>query len=303
MNGGQRAGAFLLCALVVGACDYVVVPPEVGGAVTGTSKGWTAVATSVGPTDDGRLRIDLTVRNETADWSAMEAKGDPASLTSGGSTTECSTVVVGTGGHRLGPGMQMRGFIAGPKADQTVELIRVECDGAEIAPDARLSIEYQYVTGEYNYYDPDANTVASRLEVPLDQVAAELAYPIAEPVDGLIQSRDVEITAINDVLLRMASVERTADGLEFTWTTDNQGEYPASVHIGNPPVIGSDGIVYGFYESPDLASVPITPPGAPAEWTTETALPSDAAGFYILLSVESKKQRLFVNYAIDITDV
>jgi len=303
VNDRQRARALLLCALVFGACDYVVVPPEAGGAAAGASKGWTAVATSVGPADDGQLRIDLTIRNETADWSAMEATGNGASLTSGGSTTECSTVVVGTGGHRLGPGMQMRGFIAGPKADQTVELIRVECDGAEISPGADLSLDYRYVTGEYNYYDPDASTLAARLEVPLDQIAAELAYPIAEPVVGLIQSRDIEITAINDVLVTMASVERTADGLEFAWTTSNPGEYPASVHIGNPPVIGSDGIVYGFYESPDLASVPITPPAGTAEWITETAVPAEAGGFYILLSVESKKQRLFVNYAIDIADV
>ena len=75
------------------------------------------------------------------------------------------------------------------------------------------------------------------------------------------------------------------------------------MHIGVPPVIGSDGIVYGFYESPDLASVPITPPAGTAEWTTNTAVPTDVVGLYILLSVESKKQRLFVNYLIDITDV
>jgi hypothetical protein len=31
-------------------------------------------------------------------------------------------------------------------------------------------------------------------------------------------------------------------------------------------------------------------------------VPADVGGLYILLSVESKKQRLFVNYAIDITD-
>ena len=73
------------------------------------------------------------------------------------------------------------------------------------------------------------------------------------------------------------------------------------MHIGNPPVIGADGILYGFYESPDLATVPVTPPGAGADWTTEVAVPSDGSGFYILLSVESKKQRLFVHYAIDVT--
>jgi hypothetical protein len=74
------------------------------------------------------------------------------------------------------------------------------------------------------------------------------------------------------------------------------------VHIGNPPVIGDDGILYGFYESPDLASVPITPAGDKAEWTTEATVPQDVKGLYIMLSVESKNQRYFINYAVDITD-
>ncbi len=81
------------------------------------------------------------------------------------------------------------------------------------------------------------------------------------------------------------------------------GEYPSYVHIGNPPVIGADGILYGFYETPDIVSVPITPAGDKAEWTTDVAIPKDVKGFCIMLSVESKKQRLFVNYAIDVTDI
>jgi hypothetical protein len=74
------------------------------------------------------------------------------------------------------------------------------------------------------------------------------------------------------------------------------------VHIGNPPVIGEDGIIYGFYKTPDIISVPITPAGGTAEWTTQVAVPPDVQGFYILLSVETGKARLFANYAIDITD-
>jgi hypothetical protein len=49
-------------------------------------------------------------------------------------------------------------------------------------------------------------------------------------------------------------------------------------------------------------SVPITPAGDKAEWTTKVAVPQDVKGCYIMLSVESKKQRLFVNYAIDVSD-
>jgi hypothetical protein len=118
----------------------------------------------------------------------------------------------------------------------------------------------------------------------------------------LIQQADTEIVAINDVVLLLTAVERTDTGLLFTWQTSNPGGYPSYVHIGNPPVIGADGIIYGYYETPDIVSVPITPAGDKAEWTTEVAVPQDAAGLYILLSVESGKQRLFANYAVDISD-
>lgn len=101
--------------------------------------------------------------------------------------------------------------------------------------------------------------------------------------------------------LKLTGAERTNSGLEFSWQTSNPGEYPASVHIGNPPAIGSDGILYGYYESPDLASVPVTPAKGQKDWTTKVALPTDVTGLYMLLSVESKKQRLFVNYLLDLT--
>jgi hypothetical protein len=199
--------------------------------------------------------------------------------------------------------MRMRGYIGGPKSEPTIELIRVECDVAETGAGATLAVAYSYVTGEYNYYDPDAGQASSRLEVVLDEIATDLSYPIAETVDGVVQPLDVEITAINDVLLRLAAVERTDAGLELGWQTSNPGEYPTFVHIGRPPVIGSDGIVYGWYESPDLESVPVTPAGEKIDWTTVTPVPEDVAGLYILLSVESKKQRLFVNYAVELGEV
>lgn len=291
-------------ALLLAACEYVVVPPEAEGGGSAASKGWTAVATAVGPSETGALRIDLTIRNETADWSAMAAAdGKPAILTTGGVATDCAKVAVSTGGHRLAPGLQMRGFVGGTKSELTTEIIHVECAGAESAPGAKLTIDYRYVTGEYNYYDPDATARTARLEVDLDRMAADLTYPIAEPVEGLIQERAIEITAINDTLLTLTGAERTDAGLELAWKTTNPGEYPTIVHIGNPPVIGSDGILYGRYESPDLASVPVTPAGEAVDWTTEVAVPNDVVGLFIMLSVESKKQRLFVNYAIVLTDI
>ncbi|MBK7319483.1 hypothetical protein [Candidatus Villigracilis affinis] len=79
-------------------------------------------------------------------------------------------------------------------------------------------------------------------------------------------------------------------------------EVPLKTHLGTPPVIGADGIIYGFYESLDIVPIPITPPNEKVEWTTEVAVPKDVTGFYILLSVESNKPRTYVNYLVDISD-
>lgn len=301
MNAKKALLPLLMCALLTFACRYIVLPEGIDTG-SGGGKGWSAVATNV-ESKDGKLRIELTIRNETNDWSAMQAvAGKPAVLSAGGKTTNCDTVVVGTGGHRLAPGFQMRGFTGGTRAEPVIQPLYVECPGAEAASGATLSIQYVYYTGWYNYYEPEANKGEGTLEVNLDEIATDLTYPIAETVEGLIQSADTEITAINDVVLTLTNVERTENGLRFSWKTANPGEYPSYVHIGIPPVIGADGIIYGIYETPDLASVPITPAGGEAEWTTEVAVPSDATGLYILLSVETGKQRLYANYAIDITD-
>ncbi len=294
----------LACALLLCACDYIVLPEDLDTLTSGESKGWSAVVTNVSTSAAGDLHVDLTIRNETLDWSAMQAAADkPAVLRAGdGKTINCDTVFISTGGHRLAPGFWMRGYTAGTKAEPTIQPLYVECEGGGAAPGSTLSIDYSYVTGEYNYYYPDTNRVDSRLEVSLDEIAIDLQYPIAEPVEGLIQKPGTEITAINDVLLLLTDVQRTDAGLQFTWQTSNPGEYPSYVHVGNPPVIGDDGVFYGFYETPDIVSVPITPAGGKAEWTTEVKVPPDVKGLYIMLSVESKKQRLFVNYAIDITN-
>jgi hypothetical protein len=38
------------------------------------------------------------------------------------------------------------------------------------------------------------------------------------------------------------------------------------------------------------------------DWTTDVVVPRDEKGFYILLSVESKKPRTYLNYVLDISD-
>jgi hypothetical protein len=60
--------------------------------------------------------------------------------------------------------------------------------------------------------------------------------------------------------------------------------------------------MYGPYATLDLAEIPITPANERVDWTTEVAVPADVKGLYILLSVESKKPRTYINYVLDITD-
>jgi len=295
----------LAYAIISLACVYIVLPEgyETSGETGNGSTGWSAVATNIGKSESGDLRIEITIRNETGDWSAMDADDNkPASLTNSGKSISCDTIFVSTGGHRLAPGFQMRGYTVGTKTEPVTQLIYVECAGAEATPGSILSIPYTYVTGQYNYYEQDKNKVEANLDINLDEVITNLVYPIAEQIDGLIQQPDIEIVAINKVTLTLTGVQRTESNLQFAWKTYNPGDYPTYVHIGNPPVIGDDGILYGFYQTPDIISVPITPAGGTAEWTTEVLVPPNVIGFYILLSVETGKARLFANYAIDITD-
>jgi len=286
---------------LVFACEYIVLPEmEDTGASYGENKGWNALATNIGKSDAGDLRIDLALHNDTGQWSAMQAAGT-ATLTSDGKKTNCATVFVSSGGHRLAPGFRMRGYIGGKKSEQKVQMIYVECAGAEAAPGSTLSLDYTYVTGDYNYYEQEKNKGSGTMTVDLDKVDAALTYPVAESLEGLIRAEDAPIEALNKVVLTLIGIERTGEALTFSWETENPGEYPTYVHVGNPPVIGTDGIIYGFYETPDIVSVPISPSGGKTDWTTEVKVPATVTGLYILLSVETGKQRLFANYAVDIT--
>src|SRR5262245_48509056 len=98
----------LACALLMSACDYIVLPEEEGGGETSASEGWSAFVTNVGTSDAGELKVELGIRNDTGDWSAMQVAAPAVLTTSDGKKTNCDTVFVGTGGHRFAPGFQMR---------------------------------------------------------------------------------------------------------------------------------------------------------------------------------------------------
>lgn len=296
--------AVILINLVMSACIYVVLPQGIETKKSTNSKGWTAVATNVSQTSAGDLHVDLTIRNETGDWSTMKAvEGQPALLTTSDSKKHnCDTIFVGTGGHRLAPGLQIRGYTSGTQTEPKIQQLYVECKGITASPGAKITIDYIAYSGELDYYHQEEGMSTGKLDVELDKVETDLTYPVFETVDGLVEKQDTTINALSDNVISLLNVKRTDQGFEFTWQNYNPTEFALKIHIGNPPVIGSDGIIYNRYEIMDLATTPLTPAKGKVEWVTKAVVPSNVTGCYILLSVESKNMRLYVNHLIDITD-
>lgn len=301
--------AILAAALGTFACVYIVLPEEHEDTSVGAgtvNAGWAGIATSMVESEPGVLHIELTIRNDTGRWSTMRAADErPAKLTLGdGTTTDCNMVLVGTGGHRLAPGFQVRGFTRSEGGEPVTQLIQVECEGAAAATGSTLSIEYFYFLGELDYYVEieETNRERGTMEVNLDEVVTDLSYPVATPIDGVIQPADAEITALSDNIVRLVDLQRDEAVILFTWENYNPFKFALKTHIGIPPVVGEDGIIYGIYETLDMPAVPLTPALETVQWTTEAPVPADVGGLYVLLSVESKKPRTYVNYALDITD-
>jgi len=156
------------------------------------------------------------------------------------------------------------------------------------------------INGDLDYYHQDENEGTGTIELSLDEIASDLVYPVNEAIEGLVKPADADIPAISDNTVNLLDVQRTETGFQFTWQNHNPTGFALTTHIGTPPVIGEAGIIYGVYEIMDIAPVSLTPAGEKIQWTTEIKVPSDEKGFYILLSVESKQMRLYVNHLIDI---
>ncbi len=295
---------FIFFVLLSIGCRYIVVPPDL--LVTPTSiasKGWGAAITNIGKSEAGDLHIDLSIINNTQDWSAMQAdEGKPAVLTTrDGKRANCDRVFVGSGGTSLAPGFQMRGYTGGTKAAAKIQLLYVECNGTVEPAGSKISISYSYVTGAYDLHIPSV-PVNGTLELNLDQITANLKYPVAAQGAGSIEKIGDKITAINNFTLTLTDAMRTDTGLKLHWKDENPSDYANYVHIGTPPVIGADGIIYGLYEDPSIADATIALPHASAEWTTSVPVPKDVTGLYVLVSVETRQSKYFVSHAIDITD-
>jgi len=296
----------LVCSLFTFACVYIVLPEGLEELETtdGEAGTWAAIVSNVGKSDTGDLHVDITVRNDTGDWSTMRAvEGKPAVLTTGdGKTVNCDTVFVNTGRHRFAPGLQMRGYTVKEDGEVKTQPLYVECKGVADAAGATLAINYVSFNGILDDYDPEANKIEGVLELNLDEVVTDLVYPVVSSDGAAMQEVGAGIPALSDNVVTLLDVQKTDAGFQFTWQNFNPTKFPLKTHIGTPPVIGSDGIIYGVYETLDIAEIPLTPPGENAQWTTEVAVPQDVTGFYILLSVESNKPRTYINYLVDASD-
>ncbi len=302
--------AVIAMGLAVTGCDYIVPPIDNSTPTPALSgKGWGAIVTGVSEVN-GALHVDLSIRNDSGDWSAMNVAASSAQVTdASGKTSSCSTAFVGTsvfvndGGWFLPPGFVMKGYTAGTPAEPTTQLTYVECAGVAKAAGQKLVVKYTYITGPFNYYVPSSKSNGT-LNLDLDKVVTDTAYPVAAKVAGYeaVMPGD-SIGAINKCTVQLTDVKRTDTGFEFSWKSTNPSTDPAYVHIGNPPVIGADGVLYGPYRSPHLSDAPITPAkGGSATWTTAVAVPKDVTGFYIVLPVETRQQKYFVDHVVDITD-
>lgn len=269
------------------------------GDMESVGKGWSMFPLAVTKTAAGDLHVDLAVRNDTGDWSSMAATGEPGELMAkDGKKSPCETVQVGTSGHYVPPGFQLKGYTV---RGNTIQTLFVECKGVEPAAGQQLNVPYSFVPGEYDYYAQEKNKTLAYVIVDLDLAPASLTYPIVGSSPVKAQAITEPISALNKTTVQNTAITRSADGIVMKWKVINPGEYDTKVHVGTPPVLGSDGIIYGVRVSPDIVDQPFSPPKGEVEFETQVTVPTDVTGLYLLLSVEQNRERLFSNYLIDLT--
>ena len=301
--------AVVSAPVVANAPKYIVPPIDFGTPTPHiVDSGWAGIVTSV--TDSGgALHVDLSIVNNTNQWSAMDVGATKAKVTDSTGSHDCAKQFVGTSvfvndaGWYLPPGFVMKGYTGGTPAKPVTQALYVECAGVAKTAGQTLSIDYEYIVGPFNYYIP-SHYVAGTMKLNLDKVVTDLTYPVAEKVSTLaIAKKSDQIAGINGCTVRLVSAKRTDTGLQFEWDSFNPTGDRAYIHIGIPPVIGSDGILYGFYQSPHLSDAPITPAGGDAIWTTTATVPPGVTGLYLLVPVETQQQKYFVDHVLDITDL
>ena len=159
MSVRRTLAAVVVLGLAVTGCDYIVPPIDNSTPTAALSgQGWGAVVTGVSDVS-GALHVDLSIRNDTGDWSAMNVAASSAKVTDGsGKSSSCDTAFVGTSvfvndaGWYLAPGFVMKGYTTGAIDKPDTQLIYVECAGVSKAAGQKLTIQYSYITGAFNYY-------------------------------------------------------------------------------------------------------------------------------------------------------
>jgi hypothetical protein len=286
--------------------SYIVPPidPNTPTAAL-SSHGWAASVTGVSE-KSGALHVDLAIINESGDWSAMNVAQSKASVVdSAGKSTSCGTVFVGTstfvnnGGWYIPPGFVIKGYQTGTVAEPKTQDIYVECDGVSQSSAARLKVDYSFITGPFNYYTP-SQYFGKTFDLDLTKIVDQ-KFPVADVAEDLIIQPNTDIPAINHISVLLSDAKRTDTGIVLTWKATNPGDYPLSLAIGLPPVVGSDGILYGVYQSPHLDKSPIIPSKGDVTWTTKVAVPATATGLYVLVPVTTRQDKYFVDHVIDIT--
>ncbi len=275
-------------------------PPGEGQSAAPAGQGWALIPLNIATSAEGDLHVDLAARNDTGQWSVMKAQDKPATLkTSSGKEIQCDTVKVSSGGHYIPPAFQFRGYTL---KDGKTQLLSVECKGAD-PYGAKIIVPYTYVTGKYDYYAQEKGKAEGLLEADLGKVQATLTYPAATPDAGKAQALSEAIPSLNDTTLTNEGAARTDDAIKFKWKVTNPGEYDTKVHIGEPPVLGADGIIYGARVSPDIVDQPFATAKGGAAFETTVKVPKDVSGLFLLLSVEQERERLFGNYLVDLSQV
>ena len=262
-----------------------MTPADEGSPTPAIQGAWTAVATKVDAAAGG-LHVDVTItqRHRSVERDAGDGRHSrPSSRRATASRPTAPTVFVGTGGTYLAPGFQVRGYTGGTKTKPETQLLYVECAGAALAAGSKLSVAYGYVTGEFNYYTPPTPTSA-KLEIDLDTVAADLTYPVAAPVAGVIEPADTKIVAINNCTLTLtgATADRRLASISGGRRTTPPSTRSTSTSATRPSS-GRTASSTGSTRVPTSRTRRSRRPGGSAHWTTTVAVPADVTGLYILV--------------------
>jgi hypothetical protein len=165
-------------------------------------------------------------------------------------------------------------FTPGAANAQTYTRLQVLLPGESPAPGTGsvLTIDYFFVTGQYNYYEQDKNRVDAKLNIDLDKLIPETEYPVAEVTPDAVVQGDAEIG--DKCRSKLIALERRHTA--FT----RQPPIRENIHLCShwqSTVIGQDGSLR-ILKHP-ISAVPLTPRGQ--RNGHPVAVPQDVNNLYL----------------------